>query len=343
MVDPILRGFAAGAERASGKFLDVAIQQQGREDDLAQQKIQTSFKQRQLGYEQERLDIAKRAEAQAAAQFKADNTPIDIIDLLEDRGIKDPRMQKHWIDWMGLSVEYGAATGRPIIREKNLGVFAKEARNDKVKAAQTFVLDAQIAQEGVDAIDAQIAEMGAKGKPEELQQLQEQRDVLSKQRTAADNNVGLLQGTDVKIAEEERADIRKKEAEDRALEDKITFARKSGGGGTTKIGGTKEQLIALRAAGKKWTKAQQEAWDLMDASERDVGDAVIKLLASNKNYGLETDEAVRAGMVEKAISLVRGLYGLDEKPTSDKDEFGFTVGEVRNGHVYIGNDQWQKQ
>ena len=32
-----------------------------------------------------------------------------------------------------------------------------------------------------------------------------------------------------------------------------------------------------------------------------------------------------------------------EVTEENPDEFGYILGEIRKGHKYIGNDQWQKQ
>ena len=47
---------------------------------------------------------------------------------------------------------------------------------------------------------------------------------------------------------------------------------------------------------------------------------------------------------EKRNMIINDPFGmLEDNEHSGADQFGYTVGETRNGYKYIGNDQWQKQ
>ena len=69
-----------------------------------------------------------------------------------------------------------------------------------------------------------------------------------------------------------------------------------------------------------------------------------KIFISLKSKEKDLDPAEQLMMTFLAKSLGVNVPTSDQQPSSSKtDEFGFSIGEVKKGHKYIGNNKWQKQ
>lgn len=122
---------------------------------------------------------------------------------------------------------------------------------------------------------------------------------------------------------------------------------------------SKEKIEAMKQSGKGATdKLSDRDKEKVEMAKKYEADARMRL--NKLNEGLEEDENgnVKFENTTKAKEYTKKANALVEEINKqvqvhqdilnkkggqgEKDKFGYTIGEIRKGHKYIGNDQWQK-